>query len=107
MAATTIRCHAEEAQNNWICPITEDIDRFLVSSNSKNHSYLYISELDLEDLAPLISIRVPGISIGTIALNKDFEITNVDLNTFAQQYFASDPSKVLKKYIGCKLEVDL
>ena len=107
MAAMTIRCHAEGAQNNWICPITEDIDRFLINKSTAHHSYLYICELDLEDIKPLISIRLPGCTIGQLILNKDFEITDVGFNSYSSRFFVSSPLNAIKKYIGYKLEVNL
>ena len=105
---TILVCAAKNSLYDYgKCIITTELDKMSGLNPADNYGfchYLMFSDADLND--HLISIRVPGGTVGAIEFDKDYIITNVyvDTNYVIQSYWRH-VNKHLKKYIGMKLEL--
>ena len=87
------------------CDITATLDAFLYGLN--NIYYVYIPEEDVADKKErFLAIRRPGRTIGEIEVDEHDVIINVRISEHGMSSFKEDMNKVLKKYVGERLERD-
>ena len=91
---------------HYLCEITSELTNLLKAKNDLY--YVYIEGMFLEDdffKKKNLGIRVPGSTIGYIALNDNYEIKEIKIAYWGIPKFIYDPNEYIQKFIGTKLEI--
>lgn len=92
-------------EKEYFCELTEVLDSILGNPNRNDRFKVYL--LDTRRWDPnKFTIRVPGCSLGYVALDKNNTIIESRIEDHGLKYFNSDPNELLQKFVGEKLEFD-
>ena len=85
----------------WVCDITSELDNHLVNKTKDWYTYIYVR--DEEDQKGVLTLRVPGQTIGSIELDENNCLVNINIGSWSLARFDCDVNTISEKYKGVKL----
>ena len=88
----------QKRREQWICQLTEELDKHLIGKLDIWHTYIYI--INEEDKHGCLALRVPGQTIGEIILDENDCILSIRIGDWSFAKFDCDVNDLFKSYIG-------
>ena len=96
--------------SEYLCEITEELDKASGLGRKEkgwsNYHYIVVDNHSIKNKC--LAIRVHGGTVGSIDINENNIITNIDIDTdYVVKTYNDDVKDILNKFIGTQLEWEI